>query len=378
MAIKKRTLKRTRKDGKVVERVVWRVRVPDPSKPPGVGAKIERTFELKRDAEAEETALLAATKGGTYIDRRKGETPLSDVAEMWRKTWNVKPLSPKTQRDYAGTLTNHILPRFGDVRVSAITASAVQDWVDELGEKGLHAETVAHAYCALRGVLKTAVRRGLINANPCGPESVDLPSKKRARAQAGEQLYLSADELRKLVDAMPEHWRTPTLVAAWCGLRAGELWGLTRGDYNAEEGTLTVRHALKDVWGDLIAGPTKTHATRSLSVPQFLRPALEGVLTAPPVKVRRVRKGQPEGYPIIVNGELGWTDDPTNPNRLLFTTNGRPVRHGNFYRREFRPTVERLWPPPHRLSPLRWHEYADVRVMPMSGSGALQIGLIAA
>jgi integrase len=360
MAIQKRTLKRTSADGTTTSRVVWRARVPDPTKPPGASAKIERTFARKTDAERWERERLTAIESGSYISDRQGATPLRDVAEQWRATWNVKPLAPKTQRDYASILENHVLPRFGDVRVSAISAAAVQDWVNDLHSgKGLHAETVHHAYVVLRGVLKTAVRRGLIASNPCATSSVDLPSKRKARtsASASEQLYLSADELRQLVDAMPEHWRTPTLIAAWCGLRAGELWALRRQDVDPLHGTITVRYALKDVWGNLIAGPTKTHASRSMSVPKFLRPALTQSLTTPTVRARRARAGQPTGYPAISQaGELVWTDDASDPTRLLFTTpNGRPVRHANFYVREFRPTVERLWPAPHRLNGLVWH-----------------------
>jgi integrase len=45
------------------------------------------------------------------------------------------------------------------------------------------------------------------------------------------------------------------------------------------------------------------------------------------------------------------------PNRLVFTTErGHPVQHSNFYRRVFRPAVERLWPQGQRLHGLRWHD----------------------
>jgi integrase len=129
---------------------------------------------------------------------------------------------------------------------------------------------------------------------------------------------------------------------------------------------LTVRFAIKDLNGRLIAGPTKTHQSRSLSIPAPLIGELEKALASPGVKVRSVRRIRPEiapsrplkgGYPAIIGGELDWTDDAQAPARLLFTTvGGSPIQHSNFYERIFRPTVLTLWPPPHRLSKLRFHD----------------------
>jgi integrase len=218
--------------------------------------------------------------------------------------------------------------------------------------------------------MKTAVRHGLVTTNPCNAESVDLPSKSDARATSDEQLALEADEVRQLVAAMPEYWRTPTLVAAWRGLRASELWALRRCDVDPLHGTIRVRHTLSDVWGELVAGPPKTpKSRRSMAVPSFLMPALIEALERPGVRIRAVRRSPTSGpasaeglpirggYPCIKNGELGWTDDAADADRLLFTTpTGLPVRHNNFYRRSFQPTVKALWPKPHRLSGLVWHD----------------------
>ena len=362
MAIQKRTLKRTGADGTKYERVVWRARVPDPTKPPGASAKIERTFALKKDAERWETAQRHAAASGTYIDRHQGQKPLREVADAWRETWDAKPLSPKTQQGYASVLANHVLPRWGDVRVAAIDAKSIQKWVNDLSAER-HAETVHHAYTVLRQTLKIAVAHKLIVANPCTPEAITLPSKMAARSTQPGQLALTAPELRKLADAMPEHWRTPTLVAGWCGLRAGELWALRRADYDPLHGTLTVRYALKDIGGRLIAGPTKTSQTRSLTVPEPLQPMLLAAATAPGPKPRPIRpskRGQPRParrYPAITDGQLTTTTNAADPDRLLFTTpQGTPVQHTNFYERTFRPVVVKLWPPPHRLSTLRWHD----------------------
>ena len=97
----------------------------------------------------------------------------------------------------------------------------------------LHPEGVHHCYGVLRQVMRTAVRHRMVATNPCSADAIVLPSKKAARANAAPQLYLTAQELRQLADAVPPHWRTPTIVAGLCGLRAGELWALRRCDIDS-------------------------------------------------------------------------------------------------------------------------------------------------
>jgi integrase len=125
-------------------------------------------------------------------------------------------------------------------------------------------------------------------------------------------------------------------VAAYTGLRAGELGGLQRRDVDLLRSTLHVRRALKDVNGRLALGPTKTHATRTVTLPRFLRDMLEEHLTSLP-------HAQPTDH--------------------VFTLkNGQPLRHGLLYNRYFRPAVvgnpEKGIPPalPADKHALRFHD----------------------
>lgn len=354
--IRKRVDKRTRHDGTTYKVTRYRARHPDPQR--GGTAQVEKTFPTKKQAQEWLDDQRTAVRQGTHVHPRQGNTLVRDVVEKWRATWNDKPLAPKTQADYANILKVHVLPRWGHIKVSAVTSPAVQAWISELNRKK-SPETVHHIVTVLRRVMLKAVKEGLVPVNPCSPTSIELPSKASARKSSGdEQLFLSTVELRQLVHAMPAHWRTPTLVAGLCGLRAGELWALRLCDVAVSGGTATlhVRYGLKDVGGKLIAGPTKTHESRKLTAPPQLTPALKAALAKPGVRLRGVKGGR-KGYPAIVAGELIWTEDAQDPNRLLFTTpHGHPVQHNNFARRTFRPTVRKLWPARHRLRRLRWHD----------------------
>jgi integrase len=357
MAISKRVLARRNSRGETTTRTVWRSRIADPMRPGAASHKVEKTFATRADAVRWETSQRSAIASGSYVTPQAGATTLSSVADAWRATWNAKPLSPKTQQGYASVLATHVLPRWGDVKVSAIDAKSIQQWVNGLADKR-HAETVHHAYTALRQCMKVAVAHKLIAVNPCTPDSITLPSKRAANATR-EQLFLDASELRQLVNAMPEHWRLATLLSGLCGTRAGETWAIRRGDVDLLRNRLTISYALKDISGKLIAGPTKSHQRRSLTIPAPLIEPLHDLLSSPGVRVRRVARNRPlfpGGYPAIVNGELTWTDEAQDPDRLLFSAvSGGPVNHSNFAARVFEPTRDALWPT-GRLSKLRWHD----------------------
>lgn len=214
---------------------------------------------------------------------------------------------------------------------------AIQRYVNELAEKRA-SNTVRRIFSVIRGVLRVAVERRYIAVNPC--DAVRLPRKGLTRSgERKERMrFLSPADVRALAAAMPERDRLPVYVAAYCGLRAGELWALQRRDVDPLGGVLRVERALKEIHTradslrsekGLVFGPTKTHATHKMTLPRFLCELLSAHLAEP----------SPGG-----NG----------PDDLLFPSKtGKPTRHSLFYRRRFRPAVRALWPKGHPLHALR-------------------------
>jgi integrase len=198
--------------------------------------------------------------------------------------------------------------------------------VNDLVASGRAPNTIRRVYGVLRSVLRVAVERHYITTNPC--DAVRLPRRSAYgdKSSHKEMLFLAPAEVVSLADAIEPDYRVLVYTAAYAGLRAGELGGLRRRDVDLLHGKLSVHRALKDVNTSsenispedkgLIFGSTKTGKVRTLGIPRFLVAMLTDHLEA----------------------------IPADPDALVFASpRGGPLRHGNFYRRHFKPTVQRRY-----------------------------------
>jgi integrase len=84
-------------------------------------------------------------------------------------------------------------------------------------------------------------------------------------------------ELEAITAAMPERYRLMVLLAAWCGLRFGELTELRRGDVDLSAGVLRIRRGVTRPSGQpFVVGTPKSDAgTRDVNVPPHLLPLVK-------------------------------------------------------------------------------------------------------
>jgi len=282
----------------------WQARIPDPVR--GGTHKIERTFRTKNEADAWAVSQRAGQQQGTWVDPRHAERPFADVVEAWKESWTNR-LSPTTAARYRSILNVYLLPTFGQTPIGRITHEVVQRYVNRLTADGMTPGTVRNVFSVLRNAMNRGVRLGVVKVNPC--MKIDLPRSPRE-----EMLFLTADEVRAVAEAIDPYYRVLVYTAAYTGLRAGELLGLRRADVDLLRSVLHVRRALKDVDGRLEFGETKTHTQRQVSLPNFLRDMLREHLAQ------------------SLAGD--------GADALVFPSKtGQPLRHNLFYRRHFKRTV---------------------------------------
>ena len=193
-------------------------------------AQIERTFDTKRAAEAWLLEQAHALHTGAHIDPRKADRPFSEVVAAYKET-RYGSLTPKTRARYDSVLRKHLEPEFGRVGIGAVNRERVKRYFARLTAAGVPAGTVQKIHTVLSAVLSEAVELGMARSNMAAHLRLPTPQQR-------DMLFLTAQQVRELADAMPSHYRVAVYVAAYCGLRAGELWALRRMDVDALHGRL--------------------------------------------------------------------------------------------------------------------------------------------
>lgn len=251
----------------------WRVRLVDPATAQRVSIGSYRT---KAEAEVAFAAALTDQGKGAWVAPDRGRETLNEYALRWlstRLTSRGEPLRPKTVELYDSFLRLHILPTLGPVLLGRLTTSTIRSWHAALLDNGPGAPSVAKCYRLLRTILGTAVEDGTIVANPC--------SIKGAGVEASEERSLpTLAEVYALADTIKPQLRAFVLLAAFGGLRRGELLALTRRDVDLLHRTVDVRLQRQEAkGGGHLVGPPKTDAgSRVLVLPAGLVPELENHL----------------------------------------------------------------------------------------------------
>jgi integrase len=189
-----------------------------------------------------------------------------EFAEAWL---GHRDLEDRTREHYAQLLRDHVYPTFGSLPVPALTPAAVRTWHAALSKRtGPTAR--AHAYALLRTVMNTAVADDLIPANPCRVRGAGQTRRVKKIVPA------TLAELAALTRAMPAKYQLLVLLAAWCGLRFGELAELRRSDVDVTNGVIHVRRGVvRTSTGRKVKDPKSDAGKRTVALPPHLLPVVK-------------------------------------------------------------------------------------------------------
>ena len=125
-------------------------------------------------------------------------------------------------------------------------------------------------------------------ARQVGPHArrVNKAGGQKHRARPIEVLTVA--QIEKYLAAVPADRRVALMLAAWCGLRSGEVRGLRVCDLDdSDAGVVHVRQAVVRLSGRLIIGPPKTSAgIRTVTILPHLLPYLREWLRSQPLRPR--------------------------------------------------------------------------------------------
>lgn len=181
------------------------------------GSEKSRSFDRKSDADRFATKVEHDVNVGGYVDPHAGKITVHTYAEQWRKAQLQH--SPASVRDVEGALRVHLYPALGEHPIASVRPSDVQGWVAGIATK-LAPATVTKTYSFFATMMKAAVRDGLIARTPC----VDIHLPKIAKKRV---VPLTIEQVAKLMEAVPEHYRPLIHFFAGTGARAREAFGVT-------------------------------------------------------------------------------------------------------------------------------------------------------
>lgn len=233
----------------------------------------KRGFKTKREAQAwEREQLNKATSDLDMSFANFVEHYTEDMkTRIKENTWATKDHIIRTK----------LLPYFGKLKMSNITAQQIITWQNEmLGHKDENGKPYSPVYLKtvhnqLSAIFNHAVRYYNLRENPC--KKAGSMGKKKNR----EMLFWTKEEYLKFADAMMDK---PLSFYAfemlyWCGIREGELLALTPADFDFKKGTVTINKSYQRLnRQDVITTPKTEKSNRTIKMPQFLMDEIQDYL----------------------------------------------------------------------------------------------------
>ena len=241
----------------------WQARWHD-----GAGVARSRAFPTRGDASRHLARVRTDIDRGDWFDPDAGRQVLRAYAEEWLAGRRVRgrPLAPRTSERYGALLKVHIAPVLGHLPLSRLEPAAIRNWHTDLLNAGAPGPaTVAKAYRLLHAICNTAVAEQKIPRNPCMIPGASVETNP-------ERPIATLDQVYALAETVEQRWRALVLLGTFCGLRFGELAGLTRADVDLELAVVVVRADLDELdGGRLQPGEVKSAASRrTVSIPAAL------------------------------------------------------------------------------------------------------------
>lgn len=258
------------------------------------GKEHTKMFATKGDASAWEDSQKLRVRTGDWADPQRGKVTLETFAPQWFESLTV---GLNTRAHYESVYNCYIKPKWGTTRLDRIAYSDVKKWLANLDQvrtpgKQLSASRQRQVYLQFKAMLDLAVEDGRLTRNPAKSAAGSTKGMTRKGPKKGAHRYLSHEQVHALAAAVealegqgthkplvhPRSNGTMILVLGYMGLRWGEVSALKVGDVDMLRSQIHISRAFAEVNGHLILGPTKTHATRAVAMPKFLRSRVEELI----------------------------------------------------------------------------------------------------
>lgn len=216
----------------------------------------------KRKAEAELARIRNEFEPPQEVGELSSDMPFADYLLQWLDIVKVR-VKATTYSSYEAMVKSSIEPYFRSrsYTLRCLEARHIQQFYSEK-LKNVKPNSVIHYHAIIHQVLKYSMKTDLVTQNVA--MKVDRPKKNDY-----QPVFLDADELKHLFSVVKgTKLELPVLVAAFYGLRRGEVCGLRWDAIDFERGTLTIKHTVTSMQVD---GKTKMYAQDSAKTKSSMR-----------------------------------------------------------------------------------------------------------
>lgn len=226
-----------------------RFRLPDGSR------SIPKSTGEKARGRAETWAINYLQTGNGQIVTKENVTfgIFSKDFFIWEKSWATDKrvrglrISPRHCLERTDILKNHIVPFFGNLRLTAIDRAVIKEFRNELFRKGYSGNTINKCLSALKTILESAEEKSLIQFVPRIDRAAENPKAKGILTLEEVKLLFSIEWKTRPSFRHPAKYDfmgyAGNIIACMTGLRLSEIQGLTLKDIDLTFNKISVRRS---------------------------------------------------------------------------------------------------------------------------------------
>ena len=217
------------------------------------------TYKNKTDAKKQYDAFVKDVERNFNVDR---DLTVSDLLDWYITRFEKNNGKETTVRAYK-TASKPIKAFFKGIKAHEVSLHMIDSFVASEAEIR-SPKTIKNEISLLNSTYKAAIRRRMLNNNPC--EYATVPKQTKPQID-----ILTLDDMRLFVAALDDaviDFKVMCELALFCGLRKSEIYGLYSDEVGESVRISRVRHHIKGK--DIIQPPKTQTSARTIAVPAFI------------------------------------------------------------------------------------------------------------
>lgn len=198
--------------------------------------QVWKTFKRKKQAEEYLDRYSTDVREGTYREIKRAT--FAQYVEHYRNTHLIpEQFKPSTYNGYCSIVDCHLLPEFGDLQMTAITAKEINTFKARL-LKGRSGRTAKNVLILLNKIFSKAIAESYLQFSPMtGVDRPKVSKEKMGRA-------LKPEEINVILKKCDPETRLMVLTGTLTGMRRGEQFGLDWENVDLENSLIKIRRSL--------------------------------------------------------------------------------------------------------------------------------------